>query len=89
MTAAGQTVELTRYRIPAGERARSDETTSSAANASAAQGDLPAAVAPTSTTRHGSGSRSGGWSSSARARTGVYQRRDHGLSSPAARPSRL
>ena len=42
---------------PTTPRSRSEDTTCSGANHCAAQSDLPDAVAPTSTTRHGSGSR--------------------------------
>src|SRR3954451_21755140 len=60
---ASRLARTSRSPVPTTARSRSDETTWSGSNHRAAQSDLPAAVAPTSTTRHGSGRRSGGPSS--------------------------
>src|SRR4051812_19060041 len=60
---ASRLARTSRSPVPTTARRRSDETTWSGWNHCAAQCDLPAAVAPTRTTRHGSGRRSGGPSS--------------------------
>ena len=54
---ASRLARWSRSPRPTTARSRSDETTWSGWNQRAAQSDFPAAVAPTSTTRHGSGSR--------------------------------
>ena len=56
---ASRLARWSRSPLPTTARRRSEETTWSGWNQACAQCDLPAAVAPTSTTRQGSGSRSG------------------------------
>ena len=55
---ASRLARWSRSPRPTTARSRSDDTTWSGSNQRAAQWGLPAAVAPTRTTRHGSGSRS-------------------------------